>query len=127
MPFEITASGPDIPDGTYPATLESVTEESGQFGLMRKWLFLVEYDGKNAQGGITPLTVYTSANTGTGSKSYAFLVGLTGKELTVGERIEDPTGTKALVQIVRNKKGFPTVDAVLPIVEPQQVLPGVPR
>lgn len=127
MPFEITASGPDIPDGTYPADLLSVTEESGQFGKMRKWLFMVEYDGKNAESGKTPLTVYTSANTGTGSKSYKFLTGFAGRELKVGEQVDDPTGKRVLVQIVRNKKGFPTVDAVLPIVEPEQVVAGIPR
>lgn len=122
MPFEITASGPDIADGTWPAVLESVSEDSGQFGKFRKWTFLVEHDDK-----IDALTVYTSANTGTGSKSYAFLAGLLGKQPQIGERYEDPTGTRVLVQITRNKKGFPTVDAVLPFTEPQQVLPGVPR
>lgn len=122
MPFEIEASGPDIDDGTYPAVLESVTEDSGQFGKFRKWTFLVELTDK-----IEPLTVYTSAKTGLQTKSYAFLSGLLGKSPQVGERYEDPTGTRVLVQIVRNKKGFPTVDAVLPYTEPQQVMPGVPR
>ena len=122
MPFEIEASGPDIPDGTYPAILESVTEDSGQFGRFRKWTWLVETGDK-----IESLTVYTSAKTGPQTKSFQFLTGLLGKTPQVGERYEDPTGTRVLVQIIRNKKQFPTVDAVLPYTEPQQVLPGVPR
>ena len=122
MPFEIEASGPDIDDGTYPAILESVTEDSGQFGKFRKWTWLVEKSDT-----IVPLTVYTSAKTGTQTKSYAFLAGLLGKEPQIGERYEDPTGTRVLVTIVRNKKGFPTVDSVSPYTEPQQVMPGVPR
>ena len=33
MPFEISAgTGLQVPDGTYPAVLESVTEETGQYG-----------------------------------------------------------------------------------------------
>ena len=122
MPFEITAQGPDIPDGVYPAVLENVAEDTGQWGKMRKWTFLVEHDSK-----IDPLTVYTSANTSPSSKSYSFLAGILGKEPQVGERYEDPTGTRCLVTIIRNKKGFPTVDTVAPFTEPQQVLPGVPR
>jgi len=122
MPFEIEASGPDIPDGTYPAVLESVIEDTGQFGKFRKWTWLVEAGDK-----IEALTTYSSAKTGTQTKSYRFLEGLLGKSPQVGERFEDPTGTRVLVQIVRNKKGFPDVDAVLPYTEPQQVMPGVPR
>lgn len=122
MPFEITQSGPDIPDGTYPAVLESVTEDTGQFGKQRKWTWLIELNDQ-----IIPLTCITSAVTSTGSKSYQLLAGLLGKEPVVGERYEDPTGTRVLVTIGRNKKQYPTVDSVQPFTEPQQVLPGVPR
>jgi len=122
MPFEITQSGPDIKDGTYPAVLESVKEDSGQYGKFRKWTWLIEHENK-----IEPLTCYTSALTSTGSKSYRWLTGLLGKEPQVGERYEDPTGTRVLVSVIRNKNNFPTVDEVTPFTEPQQVMPGVPR
>ena len=63
----------------------------------------MEHEG---QGRVTD-DLYTSANTGTGSKSYQFLTGLIGRDPQVGERFEDPTGTRVLVQIISNKKGFP--------------------
>ena len=123
MPFEITSGGaPDIADGTYPAVLESVSEDDGQYGKFRKWTWLIEHDGK-----IDSLTTRTSANTGTGSVSYQYLTALLGKAPQVGERIEDPTGTRVLLQLVKNDKGWPKITAVLPFTEPQQVLPGVPR
>lgn len=122
MPFEIEASGPDIPDGTYPAVLESVIQDKGQFGDFRKWTWLVEKDGQ-----VIPLTCYTSAKTGPQTDSYRLLTGLIGKQPQIGERYEDPTGTRVLVTIVRNKKGFPKVESTQPFSEPQQVLPGVPR
>lgn len=121
MPFEITAA-PDIPDGQYPATLEKVESETGSYGPMRKWHWLIEVNDK-----IEPLSSITSANTGTRSKSYQWLTALIGRAPKAGERIEDPTGTRVLLTIQENEKGYPTVMAVAPYSEPQQVMPGVPR
>jgi hypothetical protein len=124
MPFEISAGTQlQVPDGTYPAVLESVIEESGgKFGAQRKWTFLVEHDGK-----IDSLSGLSSTNTSPGSKSYQWLSALLGKEPQVGERYEDPTGTRVLLQLKKNDKGYMKIEAVLPFEEPQQVLPGVPR
>ena len=123
MPFEIQApTGLDVPDGTYPAILESVNEDNGQFGLFREWHFLVEHDGQ-----VTAFSDRSSGNTSPGSKAYAWLTGLLGKEPQIGERYEDPTGTRVLLQLEKNAKGYMKIKAVLPFTEPQQVMPGVPR
>lgn len=126
MPFEITGGGaPDIADGTYPAVLESVEElEGGQYGRYRKWHWLVENNGQ-----ITPLSTMTSANTGPNTVSFKYLTALLGTAPKVGERIEDPTGTRVLLTLQKNEKGWPKIvdDGVQPYTEPQQVLPGVPR
>ena len=122
MPFEIPVSV-EIDDGTYPATLESVEPyEHPQYGLGRKWAWLIEHDGK-----LDSLTSITSGNTGPKSKAYAWLTALLGRAPKAGEKIEDPTGTRVLLQITHNDKGFPQVAAVLPYVAPQQELPGIPR
>lgn len=125
MPFEINApAGLQVPDGTYPAILESVIEEpSGKFGPQRKWTFLVEHDGE-----VTAHTELSSMNTSPKTKSYAWLTGLLGKAPQIGERFEDPTGTRVLLRIEKNPEtGYMKVKEVLPFTEPQQVLPGVPR
>jgi hypothetical protein len=123
MPFEITApKGLNVPDGSYPAVLESVFEGEGQYGAYRDWTFLVEHDGQ-----ITALTDRSSGNMSSGSKGYQWLAGLLGKEPQVGERYEDPTGTRVLLQLEKNSKGYMKIKAVLPFTEPQQVMPGVPR
>ena len=62
--------------------------------LMRKWTWLVEHDGA-----IDAHTEMSSANTSPKSKSFAWLTGLLGKEPQVGERYEDPTGTRVLLQL----------------------------
>ncbi len=126
--FEIKNSGPDIPDGSYPAVLERIEQDSGKFGPMLKWHWLVEvpaHDGKDAA--IESLSQMTSANTGTGSTTYKQLKALLQKDLKAGDTAEDPTGSSAILVISRNDKGFPKVTEVLPKVDPQQVLPGVPR
>jgi len=125
MPFTIPNTLV-IDDGVYPAVFEGVTEEQGQFGLMRKWTFLVEHavDGVTKVDAITQIT---SGNTGPQSKSYQWLTALLGRAPAAGEEIDDPTGTKCLVTIAHNEKGFPKVTQVSPVVEPQQTLPGIPR
>jgi hypothetical protein len=123
MPFNIPEPTIQIPPGSYTATLEKVEEfESAQYGTSRRWHWLVEVDGK-----IESLSTLTSANTGPRSASYGYLTALLGRELKAGESIDDPTGSRVVLQLVNNQKGFPKIDAVLPYVEPQQVIPGVPR
>ena len=122
MPFQIPTSI-EIADGTYPAILERVEPYNHpQYGDGRKWHWLIEHEGK-----MDSLSSITSGNTGPKSKSYQWLTALLGRAPKAGEEIEDPTGTKVLLQITHNDKGFPTVAAVLPFSEPQQALPGIPR
>lgn len=126
MPFEIKGPSIEIEDGTYPGTLQSVTTEPSKTasipGDVRRWTWLVEHAGK-----IEPLEVLSSTGTGPKTKAYAWLTALIGRAPKAGEVIEDPIGTRALLQIVHNEKGYPTIAAVMPYAEPQQTLPGVPR
>lgn len=113
----------EIEDGTYPAALEKVeTYRHEVYGEGRKWHWLVEHDGK-----IDPLSSITSGNTGPRSKTYQYLSAFEGRAPKAGEKIADPTGKRVLLQITHNDKGFPQVAAVLPYVNPQQELPGLPR
>jgi len=121
MPFEITA-GQVIDPGTYKAQLTRVEENQGQYGMYRKWHFLVDVNGTGEE-----LSVITSGNTGPQSKSFAWLTALLGRVPQAGERIEDPTGKTVLVSVVTNKKGFSTIDSLMPIVEPVQQEAGIPR
>lgn len=121
MPFEIPTPTA-IEPGTYKAQLEKVETDEGNFGKYRKWFWIVEVDGK-----LESLSVLTSAHTGPNSKSYAWLTALLGRAPQAGETIEDPTGKTVLLAISKNDKGFNKVDAVMPIVEPTEVSPGIPR
>ena len=111
-----------IDDGTYPGVLERVESDQGQFGTFRKWHWLVDHDGK-----VDPLSVITSGNTGPQSKSYKWLTALLGRAPQAGEKLETPAGTRVLLKIGHNEKGFATVLEVLSYSEPQQVMEGVPR
>lgn len=119
MPFKITSS---VPDGTYRGTLESVEEERGQYGQMRKWHWLLDVNGE-----LTPYTQFTPATTGTGTVSYKQLTVLLGRAPQSGEVIEDPTGVTVLVTIKANDKGTPKVESLAPYVAPQTTVDGVPR
>ena len=121
MTFEIPNTL-QIEPGNYPAILEKVEVDTGQFGDFRKWHWLVEVGDK-----IESLTQLTSANTGPQSKSFAQLTALLGQPPQAGTKVESPTGKRVLLTIGRNDKGFPTVEGVSMIVDPQQTLPGVPR
>lgn len=118
--FEIT--GVKIDPGNYPAVLEKVEVDSGQFGDFRKWYWLVEVAGE-----VVPLTQLTSANTGPQSKSYQQLTALLGQAPQTGTKVGTPVGKRALLTIGTNDKGFPKVELVSAIEEPQQTMPGVPR
>lgn len=122
MPFDIPNTV-DIPEGSYTATLERVEEAEGNFGKYRKWHFLIDVNGK-----LESLSSLTSANTGPKSKSYIWLTALMGGVAPqAGQTIEDPTGSRVIVRIAKNDKGFSNVVELLPFVEPAQVVPGLPR
>jgi hypothetical protein len=112
----------EIADGTYPAVIEAIVPHASSFGEGRKWSFLVEHDGT-----IDSISAITSLNAGPRSKAGQWLAALYGRPLKAGEVIEDPTGTRCLVTISHNEKGFPTVSGVAQYQEPQQELPGIPR
>lgn len=120
MPFTIPKQ---IEPGSYPALLERITEEpGGKFGIKRTWYWQVE-----TPDGVRPHQEMTTANNGIGTKSGKRLAALLGRPLVAGETVDDPTGRRAVLVLVRNEKGFIDVSDVLPYVEPQQTLPGVPR
>ena len=126
MTFEIPTTV-DIPDGSYVATLEKVEADKGNFGDFRKWSFIV-HDVTTEEGKQDlPITALTSANTGPQSKSFQWLTALLGAPPKAGTKIESPTGSRCVVTITHNDKGFPKVETVGPFVDPQQTLPGVPR
>ena len=126
MTFEIPNTV-NIEPGNYPAILEKVEVDNGQFGEFRKWHWLVETKDEDGRTKIESLTQLTSANTGPQSKSYQQLTALLGEAPKAGSSVESPTGKRVLLTIGKNAKGFPQVELVSPIVEPQQTLPGIPR
>jgi hypothetical protein len=119
----------DIPDGQYVASLAGVSEDTGQFGKFRKWDWLIELPAKDGNdASIEELTQLTSANTGPQSKSYMQLTALLGEPPKAGTKVESPNGKRATVTITHNEKGFPTIAAVGPYVEPQMAADlGIPR
>ena len=130
--FEIPEATSDIPPGTYKATLLGVTVKSGgKFvtpqnpdGRYRVWDWGVEVPG---EAELQPFSDTTSLNNGPKTNSYARLTALLGKAPQAGEKLDAPTGKTVMLQISQKENGFPKVDAVLPYVNPQQELPGIPR
>ena len=96
----------DIPEGTYPATLQSIeTKESVAFGEFRAWDF--KLDSGSVVGGAT------SMSTGSKSKGGKWIAALLGRKPDKGESVQ-LVGRPCLVVVVENKDGWPKVDAVLP-------------
>lgn len=128
MTFEIPTTV-EIDDGTYPAVIEAIENGTGSFGPQRKWSFLVEHKDAAGVTKVDPISTITSANLGPRSKAYGFLIGVLGRTLKAGDKIDeaDVIGKRVLVTIVHNEKGFPTVEAVAQYQEPQQELAGLPR
>lgn len=123
MPFTIDPpKGANIPDGTYKAQLLSVGSSNGQFGVQREWFWLVDVNNVGEE-----LKAFSSGNTSPGSKAYKWLTALLGRAPQTGETIEDPTGKTVMLEIAKNEKGYPAIQAVLPIVEPVQTEAGIPR
>lgn len=119
--FEIT--GVQIEPGNYPAVLEGVETGEGQYGTYRKWNWLVEVGPDKVES----LTQLTSAHTGPQSTSFRQLTALLGQAPQSGTKVGTPVGKRVLLTIGKNDKGFPKVEAVSTIAEPQQTLPGIPR
>lgn len=128
MPFTVTDSV-NIPVGTHPATLEKVEEgKHATYGANRKWFWLVEIPADDTgPARMESFSDFTSANTSPSSNAYKRLTALLGRAPKSGEVIEDPTGTRVLLQFVEGDSGFPKIANILPYSPPQQVLDGVPR
>lgn len=95
----------DIPEGTYPATVESVTvKESASFGEFRAWDFKLE--SGSIVGGAS------SMSTGSKSKGGKWIAAILGRKPEKGEKVE-LVGRPCLVHVY-DKDGWPAVDAVLP-------------
>jgi hypothetical protein len=95
----------DIPEGTYPATVKSVTvKESASFGEFRAWDFTL--DNGSVVGGAS------SMSTGSKSKGGKWIAAILGRKPEKGEKVE-LVGKPCLVHVY-DKDGWPAVDAVLP-------------
>jgi hypothetical protein len=116
MPLiEVTAGGPDIPDGVYPVILtniigpKTVTAQrgpnAGQDIELFDWAFAIEsgpYEN-------TLISVSTSMASGPRSKMYAFLTALfNGKPPVIGTKFEkaDLVGRSALATITKDDQGW---------------------
>lgn len=134
MAFEIPTES-TLEPGTYKAQLVGTAIKSGgKFvspvnpeGKYRVWDWAVEKDGANGEKELVPFSDTTSINNGSKTKSYARLTALLGTAPKAGDKIEDPTGKTVLLQIVEKENGFSKVEAVIPYIDPQQTLDGVPR
>ena len=107
MTDEIVIGGDmeDIPEGTYPATVKSVTvKESASFGEFRAWDF--ELQSGSIVGGAS------SMSTGSKSKGGKWIAAILGRKPEKGEKVE-LVGKPCLVHVY-DKDGWPAVDAVLP-------------
>lgn len=122
--FEIPAAA--IMPGTYSGVLEKVevmpSKNPAYPNDFRRWSFLIDIAGT-----LTPITATSSLNNGPKTKTYRWLSALLRRELRAGERIESPVGQRVLVVVANNSKGYAGVEDLLPLAEPEQVVPGVPR
>jgi hypothetical protein len=95
----------DIPEGTYPAIVKSVTvKESATFGEFRAWDFTLQ--SGSVVGGAS------SMSTGSKSKGGKWIAAILGRKPEKGETVE-LVGRPCLVHVY-DKDGWPAVDAVLP-------------
>lgn len=99
----------DIPPGTYPATLASLTiKQSVAFGDFRAWDFTL-VSGQTVGGA-------TSMKAGKKSKAGRWITSLLGKLPDKGTTLSasDLIGKPCLVVVEENGDGWPTVTNVLP-------------
>lgn len=96
----------DIPNGTYPAKLKSITvKTSNEFGEFRAWDF--ELESGSIVGAATSMSMNAK------SKAGRWTVALLGRIPAKGESV-DPVGRPCLVQVTEDAKGWPKVAEVLP-------------
>jgi hypothetical protein len=98
----------DIPEGTYPATVKSITtKQSEKFGNeFRAWDFTL--DSGSVVGGSS------SMSTNSKSKGGKWIAAILGRQPAKGEKVLNALiGSRCLVQVI-DKDGWPAVDAVLP-------------
>ena len=96
----------DIPNGTYPATLDSIViKESNAYGEFRSWTFALE--GGALVGGAS------SMNTGSKSKAGKWIRALLGRKPEKGEKVQ-LAGRPCMVVVEEDANGWPNVTDVLP-------------
>lgn len=104
--FVFGGDAADIPPGTYPATLTSLSVgTSDQYGDFRKWDFTL--DSGSVVGGASSMA------TGSKSKGGKWAIALLGRKPDKGERVQ-LIGRPCLVVVVLDKDDWPKVDNVLP-------------
>jgi len=98
----------DIPNGTYPGKLKSITtKESAAFGEFRAWDF--ELDSGSIVGGAS------SMSTNAKSKGGRWIVALLGRKPEKGEKVGSAIiGKPCLVTVEEDANGWPKVTGVLP-------------
>jgi hypothetical protein len=112
MKFQITDSGPDLPDDVYNVVLTKLVEKEIQTQDGPKdiieWTFEI-FDGDYAE---TEIKDSTSVATSPRSKAYAWLTALTGgRPLDIDAEVDESAiiGQMAVATIQRNDKGWPKI------------------
>lgn len=115
--FTMSTGAPDIEAGSYKVTVVAVTPKvvpssiTGQDEDVIEWMFELE-DGEQ----ISALS--SVKNTGPKSNTGKFVTALLGPEgAAVGKSFaaEDFIGKQALAQVGQNQKGWPKIEALMPL------------
>lgn len=125
--FKATQSGPDIPPGTYKASLLGITDKSGGSfgdGNYRLWDWLIDL-GNGSEP--VPYSDTTSVGMGPKTNSYQRMQALLQAVPDPEQEYEAPVGKMVLLQIGRKENGFPKTDGVFPYVAPSVSEGGTPR
>jgi hypothetical protein len=114
MPLiKVTSGAPNIPPGTTAATLISlrpkvINTADGEKDVL-EWTFSTD----NGE-----ISAISSLNTGPKSKTFGFLVALLGKDnVNIDDGFDEPdlVGKQALASIVIDDRGWPKIDALIPM------------
>lgn len=113
--IKLTSGGSDLEPGTYPVMVTAITPKvvpyNGEDNDVLEWKFELVDTGEEITG-------LTSRNTGTRSKIAQFITALLGPEAAaVGAEFSeaDLIGKGALASVILNAKGWPKVDALMPM------------
>lgn len=123
--FKAKESGPDIPPGTYKASLLGITDKSGGSfgdGNYRLWDWLLDVNGESV-----PYSDTTSVGMGAKTNSYQRMQALLQEVPDPEKEYDAPIGKMVLLQIGRKDNGFPKTDGVFPYVAPSVSEGGTPR